>query len=588
MRFGIRIGRKLIGVLLLLLPLLVNSIQAGQPSASSPLHPNPRVERKFQYYFLEALRQRSLKNYDAPADNLYRCLCLDPNRAAVYSELANINISVGRIKLAKNYMLKAVSLDPTNVWTNQVLAQLYTDNNEYDLAATTYENVLKNNPENSEYYYYMLAQIYTQTKQYDKALNAWEGLEESTGINDRITMEKFKIYVLQDKQKKAFSEVDKLIKAFPRDTKFKVLKGDLYQAVGDSKKAEKAYKNALKSTPNDAVAKTQLALLYVSTKREDEGMNLIRSVLSDSSADLEVKRNILAYVAQDSIVLNRIDDSIFLNLIKMHSNEEFPYLAYSSFLIDKKNPEGFKYIRKALEINPKYEESWSILINYYMMQNDTMGVYNTCTEALEHFPENPNFYYTLGMVYQNMDKKDSTIIAWEKSVELLKSKNLPLASVIQGSMGDIYSSMGKKAEAYAAYDSAIVMDEKNVLALNNYAYSLAVDGQNLQKAERMSGIAVQSSPKNAIYLDTYAWVYFKQGNYLLAMMYIEQAYANGGGSNAEMLEHYGDILFMNGEKGKALEIWKQAYAMRTSESNTEKYDGLEKLKQKIESGEYVE
>jgi len=192
------------------------------------------------------------------------------------------------------------------------------------------------------------------------------------------------------------------------------------------------------------------------------------------------------------------------------------------------------------------------------------------------------------MVYQNMDKKDSTIIAWEKSVELLKSKNLPLASVIQGSMGDIYSSMGKKAEAYAAYDSAIVMDEKNVLALNNYAYSLAVDGQNLQKAERMSGIAVQSSPKNAIYLDTYAWVYFKQGNYLLAMMYIEQAYANGGGSNAEMLEHYGDILFMNGEKGKALEIWKQAYAMRTSESNTEKYDGLEKLKQKIESGEYVE
>ena len=45
---------------------------------------------------------------------------------------------------------------------------------------------------------------------------------------------------------------------------------------------------------------------------------------------------------------------------------------------------------------------------------------------------------------------------------------------------------------------------------------------------------------------------------------------------------------MNGEKGKAIEIWKQAYAMRTSEGSMEKYDGLEKLKQKIESGEYVE
>lgn len=586
MTFGIKIWRKVICSLVLTFSFVAINVISVKADNTTSTHPDPRIERKFQYYFLEALRQRSLKNYDAAADNLLRCLCLDPNRAAVYSELANINISVGKNKLAKNYMLKAVSLDPTNVWTSQVLAQLYTDNNEYDLAATTFENVLKNDPENADYYYYMLAQIYTQTKQYDKALNAWDGLEESTGINDRITMEKFKIYVLEHKEKKAFSEVDKLIKAYLKDTKFKVLKGDLYQAVGNNKKAEKTYKGVLKAYPNDAVAKTQLAMLYVSSNRADEGMNLIKDVLNDSSADLEVKKNILAYVTQDSIVMNRIDDPIFLNLIKMHPNEEFPYLAYSSFLLDKKDLEGFKYIRKALEINPKYEDSWNMLVNYHMMQNDTMGVYNTCTEALEHFPENANLYYTLGMVYQNLNKKDSTIIVWNKAVEILKSQNLPLASAIQGSLGDIYSSLGNKEAAYAAYDSAIVLDDKNTLALNNYAYALAVEGRDLQKAERMSGITVQASPKSAIFLDTYAWVYFKQGNYLLALMYIEQAFANGGGDNAEMLEHYGDILFMSGDKAKAVNVWKQAYDIREKESA--KYEGMEKLKQKIDSEAYVD
>lgn len=588
MRFGTEMSRVVVVALVVVALFLTASVQELQAGNRHGACPDAQVERKFQYYFLEALRQRSLKNYDAAADNLLRCLSLDPTKSAVYSELANINISVGKNKLAKSYMLKAVSLDPRNVWTNQVLAQLYTDNNEFGLAANTFENILKSDPENADYYYYMLAQIYTQTKEYDKALQAWEGLEEESGVNDRITMEKFKIHILGQKEKKAFDEVDKLIKAYPKESKFRVLKGDLYQAVNKNRKAEKTYKSVLKQYPGNAVAKTQLAILYISTRREAEGMHLLKSVLNDPGADLEVKKKVLTYVAQDSAVMNEITDKDFLNLIEMHPNEEFPYMVYSTYLLDQKNPEAFKYMRKALDINPKFEDSWNLLVDYGMMRNDTMGVYNTCNEALEHFPNNANFHYTLGLVYQSMDKKDSTIVMWNKAVELLKTQNLPLASVIQGSLGDIYASMGRRELAYAAYDSAIVLDGENTMALNNYAYALAVDGKELQKAERMSGITVQANPKSATFLDTYAWVYFKQGNYLLAMMYIEQAFANGGGENAEMLEHYGDILYMNGDKEKASGIWKRAYELRKENNLLIGYDGAEKLKQKIDSGSYVE
>lgn len=588
MTFGIKIGRFIIGALTLASTLLATNVQTAQASSEFSTRPNNQIERKFQYYFLEAIRQRSLQNYDAAADNLLRCLSLDPNRAAIYSELANLNISVGRNRLAKNYMLQAISLEPTNVWTHQVLAQLYTDNNEFELAANTYESILKNDPENADHYYFMLAQIYTHIRQYDKAIKAWDGLEESMGINERTTMEKFKVYALQEKERKAIAEIDKLIKAFPKETKYKVLKGDLYQAIEKDKKAEKCYKQVLKEVPNDAAARTQLAMLYIGNKRETEGMNLIRSVLDDPTAELDQKKAILAYVANDSIVMERIDDDIFLGLIKMHPNEEFPYMAYSTFLLEKKDTTGFRYIRKALEINPKFEDSWNLLINYYMMREDTTSVYNTCNEALEHFPENSNFLYTLGLVCQTMGKKDSTIIAWSKAVELLKGKNLQLASAIQGGLGDTYASLGKKREAYAAYDSAIVLDENNFLTLNNYAYFLAVDGKELQKAERMSGKTVQAEPKNAIYLDTYAWIYFKQGEYMLARMYIEQAFANGGGGNEELLEHYGDILFMSGDKAKAIEVWKRAYSLREAKNSLANYNGAAKLKQKIESETYVE
>lgn len=94
--------------------------------------------------------------------------------------------------------------------------------------------------------------------------------------------------------------------------------------------------------------------------------------------------------------------------------------------------------------------------------------------------------------------------------------------------------------------------------MNNYAYFLSLKGQDLDKAERMAGLAVKSYPNSATYLDTYAWVYFKKKDYQLALMYIRSAIDNDDTHSADVYDHYGDILFMNGEPDQALEQWKIA------------------------------
>ena len=43
----------------------------------------------------------------------------------------------------------------------------------------------------------------------------------------------------------------------------------------------------------------------------------------------------------------------------------------------------------------------------------------------------------------------------------------------------------------------------NIYCMNNYAYYLSINGDDLQKAEQMSYKTVQAEPKNATYLDTY-------------------------------------------------------------------------------------
>jgi len=538
--------------------------------------------RKFDYFFLEALRQKMQGNRDAAADNLFRCHYIDPDNATVLFELANLNISLGRIPLAKKYMQEAVKLDPGNFWMQQALAQLYIQNREYALAAEVCEDILKNNPDRKDYNY-VLASLYIQMQQPQKAIKALDDLEEETGINDQISLEKFKLYLSMNNRKKAFNEIDRLIKAFPKETKYRILKGDLYLALDDKKEAEKSYRSVLKEYPDDPHANNQLGLFYIQQNQIADGLKTLTSVLENREADYELKRGMLSYIAQDSVLAEAVNDSVYLNVINSYPEEEATYLIFATHLLNQNKKEGFEYIRKTLEINPKYEDSWAMMINYYSMENDTTGMMNASREAIEHFPENSEFYYALGSAARLKKDTETTLWSWRKAVSLLKERNKALSSMIQGQIGDFYMENKRKQEAYAAYDTSLIYNENNILVLNNYAYFLSLDGIELEKAERMSGKTVQADPKSPIYLDTYAWVYFKQGHYMPALMYIEQAHTHGGDKDADVLEHYGDILYKTGSAEKARKMWDAAWEIKKGDEN----DNLI-LKKKIETGIYVE
>ena len=123
----------------------------------------------------------------------------------------------------------------------------------------------------------------------------------------------------------------------------------------------------------------------------------------------------------------------------------------------------------------------------------------------------------------------------------------------------------------------------DLMGLNNYAYILAEDNADLDKAEAMSKKTVEKEPLQSMYLDTYAYILMKKGLLTYAKFYIEQAleYMKSD-PDAVIVEHYGDILFKLGDVNGALEQWKRSYSMEREGADKEK------LKQKIEKKQYVE
>jgi tetratricopeptide (TPR) repeat protein len=185
----------------------------------------------------------------------------------------------------------------------------------------------------------------------------------------------------------------------------------------------------------------------------------------------------------------------------------------------------------------------------------------------------------LGIAYYQAERLDDALAIYQRALQhVTADSKKEVVSDFYSMMGDIYHSKDKMAEAYAAYDSALVYNPSNIGALNNYAYYLSVERRELDKAEEMSFKTVKAEPKNSTYLDTYAWILFEKGNYAEARIYIDEALKNGGEQSDVIVEHSGDIYYMTGDVENALKFWKKALEMGSKSAT---------IKKKIEQKKYI-
>ena len=114
------------------------------------------------------------------------------------------------------------------------------------------------------------------------------------------------------------------------------------------------------------------------------------------------------------------------------------------------------------------------------------------------------------------------------------------------------------------YDKAIELNPENSMFYNNYAYYLACENTDLEKALNYINKALsleieEDNTNSATTLDTYAWVLFKNKDYEKALEAIDAVLElESKDPSAEILHHAGDIYFMNGMPEDALEFWEKA------------------------------
>ncbi len=550
--------------------------------------------RKFDYFFLEALRQKQKGEYDA-AFELYRhCLDINPHSAATLYEISQFYMALGQEKKGEEALKQAVRSDESNFWYKQTLAAWYQGKRDLPKAIAVYEDMTRLFPSRLEPLM-ALADLYNQTKSYQEVIKTLNRLEELDGKSEQISMEKFRIYLQMNNQEQAFQEIENLSKEYPYDLRYQTILGDVYLNNNHPEEAYETYQRILKEEPGYAPALISMASYYQKTGQDSLYQTQLDTILLNDNVESNMKMEIMRQLIFQSEQTTKDSTqiiSLFNEILKRPQQNADLAMLCAQYLVTKRmEKESVPVLHQVLSLDPENKPARLQLLGYAIRKNDLDEVIRIAAPALEYNPEAMEFYYYLGLAYYQKEDSDKALEVFQKGVRQVNEKSdKSIVSDFYAILGDIYHTKEMSAEAYAAYDSSLVYNPNNIGTLNNYAYYLSVERKNLDKAEEMSYRTVKAEPENATYLDTYAWILFKKGRYTEARIYIEQALKNGGETSRVIVEHCGDIYYKLGEEKKALEFWKKADSIEpdSDDGSTPPTEAeIKRLKRKIALKRYI-
>ena len=551
------------GLLLLVLaggsPILADNTKKGAPS--KPVQQDNAQQRKLDYFFYEGVKLKNAGKFDAAFDLFSHCLEIDSTASPVLYELSSFYVEMNKPEKAVGLLQRAVNYAPDNFTYRMALASVSRGLGMFSDASAEYQTLIDKFPDKTDLNYY-LAESLTQEGEISKAIEAYDALENSVGMNEAISIQKYKLYNTLNEPEKAMKEIQKLADKYPMEARYQIVMGDLYLEKNDTDKALLCYNKAHEIDPSNPYYIVSMANYYEIVGDKEAAETQIRSALVNNDLDVDTKVNILSrYVVR--LQQNKQDiegaNTLFKTLLEQHPEETELKLMYGSLLAmqDKTEEARFQF-QLVTEMEPDNAGAWQQLLNLSLKADNMEEVKRICLKCQELFPNAPEYYFYLGIAHYQLKEYDKALETYQAGIRIIDKENTSQLSDFYGQIGDIYYQQKNVTKAYEAYEEALKYNDKNIVVLNNYSYFLTLDKKDLKKAERMSAQCIKLQPDKSTYLDTYAWVFFTQGNYTLAKIYIENAISKDSTNSSELADHYGDILYMNGEKEKALEQWKKA------------------------------
>ncbi len=539
----------------------------------------------FDNVFHDAMRAKLKGDYQSAFDMLAYLAKQQPNNPVLLNELGNLLGETKDYVHAAELTLKAVEVDTTDnrVYIDNAIKYL-TAAYQFDKVIPLYDKLLKLNPNDIDaklQKYNALIDI----ERYEEALKEAETIKtEDPEIKYEVEIRRVAIYAGQKKYKKALKIAKALDKQRPNNARTIYLISHLNYLMGNIDEALALCDRATKCPEGDAF-NFLLADMYRS-----QGMDSLfaeRTLKGFASPELNEGYKIqqVSQLLNDQNILTDANwvpfvTNVFSSLLQQYpANPDIVSLADSYYNIHKKHDVAYQLLTRFVENNPGTQYIWSNILAYLQIQYTSQKtgdkkkvldkILSYCARAREELPNEPTIALQHG-IYLSESKQwtealassSEAYAAFDSNDPNVRAKNRDRRLLALNVIASCYVELDSIPQAFMVYDQILAENPDDSQALNNYAYYLALRGQQLDKAERMSMRSLDLDALNTANLDTYAYILFREEKYQEAMFVMErcmeQIAQNGEECGSVNYDHYGDMLFKVGRVDEAIENWQKA------------------------------
>lgn len=412
---------------------------------------------------------------------------------------------------------------------------------DFDRAASTYLEGVKQEPAQSRAYRKRLIEVRVAQNRAPEALEICEGiLKEDKNDSEAIAM-RASLWLYAGKPEQintAISELQSVITKMPDNFVLRYNLGRALLAKGDLDGARVQFVDALRARPNYIPARLALAQVLIARREFAAALSAANEILQiDPTNQYARLIQSQTYLAQEKFSDARL---VLEQALKDNPNQrDAKYqLGYSLFKegklkeaealfqeIYRREPPDLRGLTGLTEIYSAQKQTDKALglldqaIQKYPKANGLQVVWANVAirggriddglkryrEILAADPKNYDVHIRLADALRLKGDLAQAIEMWKKASELQPTLTLPVLSRAMA-----LDAVSRRSESAPLYEQVLKAEPDNVIALNNYSYYLADQGSNLDLALSYAQKAKSKAPSDPSVADTLGFIYLKK------------------------------------------------------------------------------
>jgi predicted Zn-dependent protease len=492
---------------------------------------------------------------DQALSHLQAAFKVNPDDIGTGMAVAQILLSTNRTADAEKALATLLERAPDQRTLNYTYAQVLTKLGRGDESRQYLERAVQVDPTFGPAIL-QLIDIYQKENEWQKAADLMQPLINDDPMNLDLQRQQAFYYLRAGLPEKARAAFKSLLEADPKDTRSQFYLAEALNDLEQYEEADKIYRALLAKTPADPDVLASYGLSQTGQRKYDDAQKTFRLLLAVN--DLPDNLQVLAKTQLAYIDLQK-------------GNYEDALSGAKSILIfrDKPNAQAVNIALDALKRQKRYSDAIALLqplVDNYSSDPFVnaryveMLVRAGATDRAKMAAQTQAKFGTKNTLATSEAYIQTE--QYEPAISMLRDalKKSPDDLDLQFELGSAFERSGDKKSAERLFLDILTKRPEHAATLNYLGYMWAEGGVNLDRAADMLNRAVKQEPKNGAYVDSLGWVYYQQGKLDLAEKYLTDA-AHLLPRDATVQQHLGDVFAKRGNVHRALDLYRVALTL---------------------------